>query len=232
MSLPDWLRAFDRDDALAEASARSAALTRAQVLRSGAAAGGVLVASVLAASTARGAMGSGSIRNDAAILNYALTLEYVQAAFYSEAERAGALHGELAQQAHVVGAHERAHVAAFRKVLGAHAIAKPAFDFRGRTEDPVAFRDTAVAFEDLAVAAYKGQAPLIERRDYLAAAIAVHSVEARHAAWIRRLAGVVPAARAFDEPLPKAQVTRLVASTRFIVSRPRTQGGTTPRFTG
>ena len=161
-----------------------------------------------------------------------MTLEEVQAAFYSEAERAGALRGALAEQARVVGAHERAHVAAFREVLGARAIGRPAFDFRGQTEDPEAFRKTAVAFEDLAVAAYQDRIPLLVARDYVAAAVAILSVEARHAAWIRRLAGVLPAAKPFDEPLPKAEVTRLVASTRFVVSPPRTTGRRVPRYSG
>jgi rubrerythrin len=229
MTLPAWLTAFDRDEALAETGERSALFSRAQALRLGAALGGALATQGLvgeahAAPTAAAA--------DDAILNYALTLEYVQAAFYSEAERAGALHGPLAEQARVVGAHERAHVAAFRKVLGKRAIARPRFDFRGQTEDPAAFRKTAVAFEDLAVAAYKEQIPLIENAAYVAAAVSIHSVEARHAAWIRRLAGVLPASKAFDEPLPRRDVMRLVASTHFIVSKPRTAGTDAPRLTG
>jgi hypothetical protein len=217
--------ALDRDGALAEAGGR---LTRAQALGIGAAAGSALAASALAGH----APAAGAGDEDVAILNYALTLEYVQAAFYSEADRAGALRGPLARQAQVVGAHERAHVTAFRKVLGARAIAAPRFDFRGQAEDPDAFRKTAVAFEDLAVAAYKAQIPRLQRRDYLAAAVAIHSVEARHAAWIRRLAGVLPASKPFDEPLPRAEVMRLVDSTRFIVSQPRTSGRDAPRFTG
>ena len=135
------------------------------------------------------------------ILNFALALEYLQASFYTEAERIGALHGALAQQAHVVGMHERAHVKAFKELLGSAAIKEPTFNFHGVTENPEAFRSTAVAFEDLATAAYKEQAPLIKSRSYLAGALAIHSVEARHAAWIRRLAGFLPAAKAFDEPL-------------------------------
>jgi hypothetical protein len=117
-------------------------------------------------------------------------------------------------------------------VLGRQAVAAPHFDFRGTTEDPGAFRKTAVAFEDLAVAAYKDQIPLLRQPAFLTAAVAIHSVEARHAAWIRRLAGVLPAAHAFDEPLPRAEVARLVASTRFVVSRPRTTGTSAPRLTG
>jgi Ferritin-like domain len=232
MRLPDWLVPIDRDDALAETLAGSAGpsgagISRAQALRL---AGGAAAATfALGARPARAAQPS---RRDVAILNYALSLEYLQAAFYSEAERAGALRGSLAYQARIVGAHERAHVAAFRAVLGHHAIAPPHFDFHGRTEQPNAFRDTAVAFEDLAVAAYKDKAPEIESASYLSAAIAIHSVEARHAAWIRRLAGVLPATHAFDEPLSEARVERLVASTHFVVAAPRTEGRRSPRFTG
>ena len=166
---------------------------------------------------------------DTAILNFALTLEYLQADFYTEVERLKTLKGRLREQARVVGAHERAHVRAFRDVLGANAVKKPRFDYRGATEDAERFRRTAVAFEDLAVAAYKGQAPRIRRKEYLVPALAVHTVEARHAAWIRRLAGSQPAAEAFDEPLTRERALGIVAATRFQVS---TRSRRSPRFTG
>jgi hypothetical protein len=228
VSPPDPLLAFDRDDALAQTG------TRAQLLRGAAMlAGAAALSSVLApVGDARDADAAAGDDDDVAILNYALALEEIQAAFYSEAERAGALRGPLAQQARVVGAHERAHVVALRDVLGNRAIPKPSFDFGGVTEDPDAFRRTAVAFEDLAVAAYKDQAPRIADRAYLAAAISIHSVEARHAAWIRRLAGVLPAAEAFDEPLGRAETLRLVRSTGFVVAPSQTEGRGAPRFTG
>ena len=79
---------------------------------------------------------------------------------------------------------------------------RPAFDFQGVTEEQQAFLKTAVAFEDLAVAAYKGQAHLIKSDAVLAAAVSIHSVEARHAAWMRHLFGVRPAASPFDEAKP------------------------------
>ena len=194
---------------------------------------GVFAGAVLGAlGRTSAARASGASKHDVAILNYALGLEYIQASFYTEAERLGALHGSLAQQAHVVGSHERAHVAAFREVLGAAAMKRPTFNFRGVTEDPDAFRRFAVAFEDLAVAAYKYQAPRVQSPAYLAAAVSVHSVEARHAAWIRRLAGVLPAAVAFDQPLPPKQVEALVASTHFIVAPPHMAAHSRPQTTG
>jgi Ferritin-like domain len=106
------------------------------------------------------------------------------------------------------------------------------FDFYGVTEDPDAFRRTAVALEDLSVAAYKYEIPAIQSPRYLAAAVGIISVEARHAAWIRRLAGVLPAASAFDHWLAPRQVNSLVASTRFVVAPPRTSAHNDPQFTG
>ena len=167
------------------------------------------------------------------ILNFALALEYLQASFYTEAEQIGALRGALAHQAHVVGMHERAHVKAFKQLLGSAAIKEPTFNFHGVTENQDAFRSTAVAFEDLAVAAYKEQAPLIKSKSYLAGALAIHSVEARHAAWIRRLAGFLPAAHAFDDPLSDAKVVQIVNSTHFVtLKNPQTSMDAKPRFTG
>jgi hypothetical protein len=172
-------------------------------------------------------------KSDIAILNFALALEYLQAAFYTQAEQVGALRGALAEQARVVGSHERAHVKAFRSVLGSAAMKQPGFDFHGVTDSPRLFRSTAVAFEDLAVRAYKEQLPLIRSNAYLAAAVSIHSVEARHAAWIRRLAGIVPASTAFDEPISDHQTVQIVNSTKFVTLRdPRTSRKSSPSFTG
>ncbi len=205
--------------------------TRAQFLAgSGALAGAAVVGAVALRPAA--AVGQGS-SGDVAILNFALTLEYLQAAFYTEAEQMGKLQGSLAEQARVVGAHERAHVAGFRSVLGSAAVKEPNFNFHGVTEQPAAFRATAVAFEDLAVGAYKEQLPKIQSRQYLAAAVGIHSVEARHAAWIRRLADVVPAANAFDEPLPDPKTVELVNSTHFVtLQSTKTSAESKPGFTG
>jgi hypothetical protein len=216
---------LDVDGALGEAAERAGVVTRGTFLAGalgGTAALVGLAAEPAAAQTAR----------DVAILNYALTLEYLQAAFYTEAERMGALRARAAEAAEVVGAVERAHVKAFKDVLGRKAVKRPSFDFQGTTEDQNAFLKTAVAFEDLAVEAYKGQAPRLQTNSALAAALAIHSVEARHAAWMRYLFGVEPATRAFDQPRSKQQITRVVQSTNFISSSPSTQRKRTPRYTG
>ena len=217
------LESVDEDGALAETLSRVSG-SRSDLLRKA-----VLGGSALLAASAAPAAAAPSSRNDIAILNYALSLEYLQAAFYTEALDLGSLRGALEEQARIVGAHERGHVVALRKTLGRAAIRRPRFNFRGSTESPEAFRKTAVAFEDLAVAAYKGQAPNIQSKAYLAAAISIHSVEARHAAWIRRLAGALPAATPFDEPLSDTKVRGIVASTRFIVQTRRKMH---PPFTG
>jgi hypothetical protein len=221
---------FDVDGAVRETCERLPRETRSGFLRTAARTGAVVI-SGLALRPAAAAASSSS--NDVAILNFALALEYLQASFYTEAERIGALHGPLAHQANVVGVHERDHVKAFKSVLGSAAIKQPSFNFHGVTENPNVFRSTAVAFEDLATAAYKEQAPKIESRTYLAAALAIHSVEARHAAWIRRLAGFLPAAKAFDEPLNDHRVVEIVNSTHFVtLQEPSMTARTSPRFTG
>jgi hypothetical protein len=219
---------IDTDGALREATA--ALPTRSQFLRRGAR---VAALSTFAFGALADTAGSRVAKSDVAILNFALVLEYLQASFYTEAERVGALRGALAEQARVVGSHERAHVAAFRAVLGRAAARRPHFNFDGATESAKSFRATAVAFEDLAVGAYKEQLPSIRSDRYLAAAVSVHSVEARHAAWIRRLAGVVPASRAFDEPLSDRQTVQIVNSTHFVsLHSPQTSADHAPSYTG
>jgi rubrerythrin len=220
------LEDVDRDGAIAEAlDGLDDISSRGGFLR-----GALLGSGALLAVFAAPASAAGAKARDVSILNFALTLEELQAAFYTEVERNKVLHGALKQQADTVGAVERAHVRAFRSALGRAAIKRPHFGFGGATEGANAFRKTAVAFEDLAVAAYKGQAPRITSRAYLASALAIHSVEARHAAWIRRLAGQSPVAGPFDEPLSRPQVSRIVTRTHFVMSTTSRRKG--PKFTG
>jgi hypothetical protein len=218
---------LDRDGALRQAADELQRTSRAGFLAT--VAGGAATAVALVRPSAAAAA---LAKSDVAILNYALTLEYLQDAFYTEAERKGALEGPAAELARVVGAVERAHVKALRDVLGKQAVKRPFFDFRGVTEDPAGFTRTAVAFEDLGTAAYKGQAHRIKSPQVLAAAVGIHSVEARHAAWIRYIAGAPPAAEPFDEAKTVNETLQLVRATRFVVSRPRTRSRRGPRFTG
>jgi hypothetical protein len=219
---------LDRDGALRETAAGVPRETRRDFLLGSLAGGGAALAALVLAEP-----GKAASRTDVEILNYALTLEYLQAAFYTEAERRNALRTKLARQTtRVLGAVERAHVRALRDALGSAAVKRPFFDFGGVTEDEDAFIRTAVAFEDLGTAAYKGQAYRVDSPALLAAAISIHSVEARHAAWIRYLAGAPPASSALDEPKSMSEVRELVASTGFIVERPRTGSRAEPRFTG
>ena len=222
---------LDCDGALREAAERVGTTTRADLVRGAVVGGAAFVAALTLADDVGAATGPAA--SDVDILNYALTLEYLQADFYSESEREGALRGRAARASKVVGAVERAHVKALRSVLGRAAVAKPSFNFRGVTERQDPFLKTAVAFEDLAVAAYKGQAGKIKSKPLLVAAISIHSVEARHAAWMRYLFGITPAATAFDDALSRPAVERIVASTRFVTSRPTTtRSGRSPRLTG
>jgi hypothetical protein len=200
---------MDVDGALEESIAALHGESRATFLRR------AFVGSALLLGAGAAPAQAAAARRDEAILNYALTLEYIQEAFYGEVERIGALKGGLAEQA---------------RVVGAMAAKRPRFDFRGATENGDRFRRTAVAFEDLAVAAYKAQAPLIQRRAYLVPALAIHTVEARHAAWIRRLAGLTPAADAFDQPRSKKSTLGIVASTKFEVMQASSRRR--PKFTG
>lgn len=133
------------------------------------------------------------------ILNFALTLEYLEAEFYTKGVAASGLipAGTPAVAALTqIRDDENKHVAFLKSVLGNNAVAKPNFDFtaKGTFPDPFAagnydvFLALAQAFEDTGVRAYKGQAPnLLGNKTVLQAALNIHSVEARHASHIRQM---------------------------------------------
>ena len=226
------LDSVDRDGAIRETMDAVADDSRAGFLKkSMLATGGIVGGGALLAAMASPAQAATA--NDVSILNFALTLEYLEAEFYTEAVAMGALSGEVLDFAKIVGAHERAHVAFLKKALGSAAVAKPSFNFRGTTENEAKFKATAQVLEDTGVKAYAGQAPLIDANAILAAALSVHSVEARHAAWIRHINGAPPAPNAFDPPATKERILAAVAGTRFITGTPTmTVAGGSPSFTG
>jgi Ferritin-like domain len=215
------LEELDVDGAVREAAEKVDGDTRASFLRkAGIGAGAVMGSGVLLGGLP--AMASAATpKSDVDILNFALTLEYLEAAFYTEASAKGALSGKARAFSKVVGAHERAHVAFLRKALGSAAVKKPRFDFKGTTENQAKFLATAKVLEDTGVAAYAGQGPLLKTKAIVQAALSIHSVEARHAAWVRDILGGsgknLPAPTAFDGAKTKAQILKAVQGTGFIV---------------
>jgi hypothetical protein len=221
---------LDRDGALLEGIASVYGHSRAEFLRKVAFGSSALIAGLALVPEAAAAR-----RGDVSILNFDLVFEYLQSSFYLAAVREGTVRGmppKKKRWAHVLGAHEIAHVRILEKVLGRNAVKKPFFNFRGVTESESAFTKTAVAMEDLTVALLAGQASRLSDRGLVAAVFSLLTVEARHAAWARRIAGFQPVARAIDEPKTIAEVDRVVRSTRFIASRPQIQTRGKPRFTG
>lgn len=199
-----------------ESRTDAAAASRSQLLRRALVAGGALTAGgALLGGLPRLASSAPSPAQDARILNLVLLLEYVEAGFYAEARSKGQLRGELREFATVVGAHEQQHVSFLKKALGASAREAPQLSFGNATSDPDAFVAAAIALEDTSVAAYNGQATNLTAGT-LAAAAKIVSVEARHAAWIRAIAGKVPAADATDAPKTQAQVMAALRKTGFL----------------
>jgi rubrerythrin len=156
-----------------------------------------------------------SARGDVEILNFALKLEATQAAFYAAAVSGGALSGELARFASVVAGHEREHERAVRRALGGDAEATPRFTFGDAPNDPEAFTRAALNLEDLGVAAYNTYASSLTRRS-MEAALRIVAVESRHAAWIRDLAGDLPAPHAAEPRQSGARVIAALDRTGFV----------------
>lgn len=156
------------------------------------------------------------------ILNFALTLEYLEDEFYRIALGSNFIPGEVGQVFSTISLHESEHVATLLGALGGAAIPKPQFDFTARGKYPDIFSNfrtfalVSQTLEETGVAAYKGQAPFLTGGgQLLTTALRIHSVEARHAAEVRRIRGVRPWNSAFDKPMTKAQV--LAAARPFIV---------------
>lgn len=138
---------------------------------------------------------------DVEILNFALTLEYLEADFYRQALELD-LSGDVQTFAEDFGAHEQAHVDALTQTiekLGGTPAEEPTFSFP--MKDEASFLKLAQTLEDTGVSAYNGAAPMIESKEVLAAAGQIVQIEGRHAAAIRLQRNENPAPEAFDETL-------------------------------
>jgi rubrerythrin len=235
MSSHKLLSQFDQDEALAETHhnavesldegdsrrgfLKKAGLGGAAVMGSGA---------LLAALTPAGAMAAGKGRppakfgkGDIGILNYALTLEYLEAAFYNEATKnkvaSGAQESAFLKR---VTADENAHVAFLKKALGSKAVAAPKVDF-GSATSKAKWIPTSFVLENTGVHAYSGQVLNISTPSTVAAAASILTVEARHASVAGLLMKPTPKdispEGAFDTPLTAAQVLKAVEGTGFLV---------------
>jgi len=150
-------------------------------------------------------------------LNFALTLEYIEDAFYRSALEKDFIPKKHREVFNQIGLHEAQHVKFLKSALGSAAVKPPKADFTagGKYGDVFSnfetFLTLSQTFEDLGVAAYKGQAGnLIESDAILTAALQIHSVEARHAAAVRRIGGKKAWDSAFDEPKSKEEVLAAV----------------------
>ncbi len=186
----------------------------------------VAVAGVPVGKRLRGALAQ-TFADDLDVLNYALTLEHLEFAFYRDALEAFAeedfdegVYAEL----EAIRDHEEAHVQALTETiasLGGSPVTEQEYDFG--YDDVDGFLEVAMVLENTGVAAYAGAAPAIEDEAVLAAALGIHSVEARHAAYLNTRNGETAFPEAFDEALSRDEVLGAAAS--FVVSE---DGAATP----
>lgn len=236
MSYHQLLARFDQDEALAEThhdavealeegdSRRSflkkAGLGGAAVMGSGA------LLSALTPAGAAAAKGKGRPpakfgKGDVGILNYALTLEYLEAAFYNEATKnkvaSGGQEDAFLQQ---VTADENAHVAFLKKALGKKAVGAPKVDF-GDATSKAKWLPTSMVLENTGVKAYGGQALNISNPSYVTAALSIWAVEARHASVAGLLVkaapkNISPEKGPFQTTATAAEILKAVEGTGFL----------------
>jgi hypothetical protein len=160
--------------------------------------------------TTAGSTSAGGV--DAEILNFALTLEYLESDFYNVKGRELALSGQAKAYATLFGEEEQDHVVALSTVikqLGGTPVKKPTFVFPASSQ--ASFLALASVLENTGVGAYNGAAPSLQSKKILAAAGSIVQIEARHAAAINLLIGKSPTPnQGFDIPLTKTQVLAAV----------------------
>ena len=224
------LEDVDVDGAIRESADAVSGDTRMGFLRKGAVAGGaalgggaILGALVPGAAMAatKGAPPSSFGKGDIGILNFALTLEYLESAFYDAASKNHVANGDrqLNHFLTTVKKDEAAHVAALKKALGSKAVKSPKFNFGKAVTDKNTFAATSFVLENTGVHAYLGQAGNIANKAYLLVAASIVTIEARHSGAIAQYLGkpIAPSGP-FDTGLPASAILKAVAGTKFIVS--------------
>lgn len=212
-------------DGLQDGDTRLAFLRKSAVTAGAAVSGGALLGALAPSALADSGHGRPPAsfgKGDVGILNYALTLEYLEAAFYNGATAANLpLTPQAAAFLKVVTADENAHVAFLKKALGSKAAKSPKFDFKGTNTDAGMFMKTAQVLENTGVHAYSGQALNIKKAAYVKAALSILTVEARHASVIGLLNDPTGEAISpdgpFDIPFTASKVLAAVKGTGFIV---------------
>jgi rubrerythrin len=187
-------------------------VNRSAFLMRGALAVGAMYGTAMVSPFLRRAFASSSM-GDIDVLNYALTLEYLEAAFYQGAAKTPGLSKEVAGYVKTFGEEEQEHVDGLKQAisdLGGKPVKAPGVDFGDAFSSADKLIPLAITFEDTGVSAYNGAAPMIGSKDLLATAGAIAQVEARHAATIRYAAGEDPAPDAFDPTLTMDEVVKAV----------------------
>ncbi len=185
-------------------------ISRSDVLLKGALAAGAVYGTLMVAPFVRSAFAAAGT-SDVDILNFALTLEYLESTFYEEAQKRVKASGELKKLLPMLASDEKQHVEALEgtiKKLGGKPVSEPKFNFEynGTSE----FLKLAETLENTGVSAYNGAAPAIKSKEVLGAAGSIVQVEARHAAAIALQNGQEPSPSAFDAPLTEKQVLKAV----------------------
>ena len=161
------------------------------------------------------------LASDLDVLNYALTLEHLEAAFYREGLELfdGAdFDAGVFDNLSAIRDHEAAHVAALTETietLDGTPVEEAAYDF-GYGEDPLAFLEVAMALENTGVSAYDGAGQFLSDPALLTAAGGIVAVEARHASYLNELNGESPFPASFETPLTPEEVLAIAAP--FVVS--------------
>jgi hypothetical protein len=172
---------------------------------------GATSSSAAAGGTTTSMSSSSNATGDLGIVNYALTLEYLETQFYADVIKSGLFKGQTLSVLKSFGAEEAQHVIALHKA--AMSMGKPAAKPTGKfpLKDAASVVKLAATVENLGAAAYLGQAAAIQSKDVLAAALSIHSIEARHAATLNTLLKQSPTPDgAFAKPMSMAQVLAVV----------------------